>query len=232
MVLEMMPARPWLASVVSSGLQPGCPREAAEAPNALLAAAQKEGVVALLDWRLRQAKAVSSISPAFAAVARDRALSSMMLEGEARNVLNNMDAAGLPGLLLKGSALAYWAYPEPHLRACNDVDLLLPSREAAEGLADRLCAAGFERSDSSGDLVAYELMCRHRISEEWQLEIDIHWRLANSPLFSDAFTFDELMAESIALPRLAPNARGLGPVHALLHACLHRALNLSIGVDD
>jgi hypothetical protein len=145
-----------------------------------------------------------------------------------------MAHAGISGLLLKGSALAHWAYPAPHLRACSDVDLLLPSRKAAEELARRLCAAGtgYERSDTSGELVAYELMCRRQISDGLKLEVDIHWRLANSPLFADAFTFDELMAESIALPRLGPEARGLGLVHACIHACVHRALNLSIGVDD
>ena len=80
--------------------------------------------------------------------------------------------------------------------------------------------------------MAYELLCTRAVTPDWRVEVDIHWRLTNSPLFSDAFTFDELMADAIPLPRLAPNARGLGPVHALLHACMHRALNLSIGVDD
>ena len=35
-------------------------------------------------------------------------------------------------LLLKGAALAYTLYPEPHLRERCDTDLLLPSREDAE----------------------------------------------------------------------------------------------------
>ena len=51
-------------------------------------------------------------------------------------------------------------------------------------------------------------------------------------LYVNSFSFEELMADSVALPNLASNARGLGPVHALMHACVHRALNLSIGVGD
>lgn len=198
--------------------------------------------MALVDAQLRQAqKDISNpvcvtvpeeLCQAFASAAREEVFVSMMQEGESRRLLALMTDAGISGLLLKGSALAYWAYPSPHLRACSDVDLLLPSRKAAEELASRLCAAGYERSDTSGELVAYELMCRRQISDELQLEVDVHWRLANSPLFADAFTFDELMAESIALPRLGPEARGLGLVHACIHACVHRALNLSIGVDD
>lgn len=234
--------RPWLAITVC-GRQPAWPPDAPQALSAeRVAAAQQEGVVALVDGQLRQAQqdkgnsacvtVPEALCQAFAMAAREEVFVSMVQEAESRRLLALMIEAGIAGLLLKGSALAYWAYPEPHLRACSDVDLLLPCREAAEELASRLCAAGYERSDTSGELVAYELMCRRRISGELQLEVDIHWRLANSPLFSDAFTFDELMAGSIALPRLAPSARGLGPVHALLHACVHRALNLSIGVDD
>ena len=214
-------------------------------PDELVAVAQREGIVALVDWRFQQAvreftniqtKDASAIPPgvikAFTSAAREETLVSMVIEGESRRVLGLIAKAGLSGLLLKGSALAYWAYPEQHLRACSDVDLLLPSRDAAEQLSDRLTAEGFERDEPSGDLVAYELLCRRSMFDDWQMEIDIHWRLANSPLFANAFTFDELMAESIALPNLASNARGLGPVHALMHACVHRALNLSIGVGD
>ena len=211
----------------------------------MVAAAQREGIVALVDWRLQQAPRESAatqtkgalaipteVIKAFTTAAREEALVSMVIEGESRRVMGLMAEARIPGLLLKGSALAYWAYSQPHLRACSDVDLLLPSREAAEQLSDRLTASGFERAETSGELVAYELLCRRPVSGDWQIEIDIHWRLANSPLFADVFTFDELMADSVALPNLAPNARGLGPVHALIHACVHRALNLSIGVGD
>ena len=203
--------------------------------------AQGEGVVALVEARLHgradgrgavAQEVPDSLRVAFQDAARESTLLSMLLEAEARRVLGAMAAADLPGLLLKGSALAHWAYPQPHLRTCGDVDLLLPSRAAAEQLAAQLTAAGYERAQTSGELVAYELLCTRAVTPDWRVEVDIHWRLANSPLFSDAFTFDELIADAIALPRLAPNARGLGPVHALLHACMHRALNLSIGVDD
>ena len=236
--------RSWLAAIVC-GSQANWPLDAPQASSAeLVAAAQQEGVVALVDAQLRQAQKAKgnsaseavpqALCQAFALAAREEVFVSMVQEGESRRLLALMADAGISGLLLKGSALAYWAYPAPHLRACSDVDLLLPSRKASEELARRLCAAGagYKRSDTSGELVAYELMCRRQISDVLNLEVDIHWRLANSPLFANAFTFDELMAESIALPRLGPGARGLGLVHACIHACVHRALNLSIGVDD
>ena len=226
-----------LLATILAGRQPSRSFTSTDVTHELLKHAVREGVSALVDKRLRELPTGDLAAPpevrqAFSASARSEAISSMLLQSEALRVMSMMAEAGIPGLLLKGSALAYWAYPQPHLRACSDVDLLLPSREAAEQLSDRLTASGYERSETSGELVAYELLCRRPVSDDWQVEIDIHWRLANSPLFANAFTFDELMADSVALPNLAPNARGLGPVHALMHACVHRALNLSIGVGD
>jgi hypothetical protein len=194
--------------------------------DAVLALAREEGVVCLLDHGLR------GQNPVFRDAAREETLRSMMLEGETRRVLAALAALGIPGLLLKGSALAHWAYPLPHLRACNDVDILVPSREAAEQLAAALVAQGYSRATPSGDLVAHELMCTRRMTPQWLLEVDVHWRLHNTTLFAQLFGFDELMASSIAVPRLAPNARGLGPVDALLHAAVHRARNLANGTGD
>jgi hypothetical protein len=232
-----MRARAWLAGVISGGSVTATePLPTAE----LITAATDEGVVGLASWRLQQASADaattapwhSELVAAFAAAARADAVAFMVIEAETRRVLGLMQEVGMVGLLLKGSALAHWAYPQPQLRACGDVDLLLSSREAAERLSGRLTADGYMRARTSGDLVAYELLCTRAVMPGWQLEIDIHWRVTNSPLFSNALTFDELMRESIALPTLAPNARGLGLMHALLHACMHRALNLSIGLND
>ena len=238
------PACAWQAAMIC-GQQTSWPFGSLMPSAELVAAAQHEGIVALVGWQLKQAASESTnaqtkdavaiptyIIKAFTTAAREEALISLVIEAESRRVLDLMAKAGIPGILLKGSALAYWAYAQPHLRACSDVDLLLPSREVAEQLSAQLTASGFERAETSGELVAYELLCRRLVPGDWHVDIDIHWRLANSPLFADVFTFDELMADSVALPNLAPNARGLGPVHALMHACVHRALNLSIGVGD
>ena len=133
----------------------------------LLDAARQEEVVALVSWRLQQTAREltgpqvksalvipSDVTKAFTTAAREEALIFMVIEGESRRVLGLMAVARISGLLLKGSALAYWAYSQPHLRACSDVDLLLPSREAAEQLSDRLTASGFERAETAPSLFA------------------------------------------------------------------------------
>lgn len=64
-------------------------------------------------------------------------------------------------------------------------------------------------------------------------ELDLHYRLLNAPAYANIFAFDELWAESVALPALGGGSlRGLSPRHAFAHACLNRALDMQIGVPD
>lgn len=194
-----------------------------------VSAATEEGVCALLHDKLSRQ---DHTAPDLTDAAREAVVLSLALEAEKRRVLAHLARMETPALLLKGSALSHWAYPKPHLRHCGDVDVLLPSREAAETLATELASAGYQRAATSGELVAYELMCTRQVTPDWAVEVDVHWRLSNTTLFAEAFTFEELMTASIALPALGLNARGLGPAHALLHAAMHRASNLMIGVGD
>lgn len=205
--------------------------------DAVLALAREEGVVCQLE---HHPQGLTGALPEGGArwpallrdAARDETLRSMMLEGETRRVLAALKALGIPGLLLKGSALAHWAYQKSHLRSCSDVDLLLPSRDDAETLATALLRCNYKRTPLSGDLVEYELMCTRQVTPYWAVEVDIHWGLINSALFVDRFSFDELMSASVAIPSLGANARGLGPVHALLHAAMHRSRNLINEMGD
>jgi hypothetical protein len=167
----------------------------------------------------------------FKEIGRESTLLSMLLESETRHLLAVMEQAAIPGLLLKGQAVAQWAYPDPSLRASGDIDVLVATRDVADLLARRLCESGYELFQPSGDLVALEMMLRREVVPGNWVEIDLHCRVINSPLFAERFTFDELMAESIALPRLGANARGLGPAHAFIHACMHWAATLAVGAE-
>lgn len=223
------PARLWLAGIL-------CARAAdplldvMPPAQALVAGARQEGVVALMAQCL-QTVPLHTAAQAFAEAARDVALWAMLLEAETRRLLSVMAQSAIPALLLKGQAIAQWAYPDPSLRASGDIDVLVATRAAADVLARGLCAAGYELFQPSGDLVALEMMLRREVAPGLWVEIDLHCRVVNSPLFSERFTFDELMAESVALPRLGANARGLGPAHAFIHACMHWAATLAVGAD-
>ncbi len=126
------PVRAWLAAVMR-GAEPG-----AEPPNeaVLLDTARTEGVLALCHDRLRRSprwtQYPETLRAALTQHAYQEAAVEMLRAAELRDVLAALAQAGLPVLLLKGAALAYTLYPEPHLRSRCDTDLLLPSREDAE----------------------------------------------------------------------------------------------------
>ncbi|MFP8781186.1 nucleotidyltransferase family protein [Hydrogenophaga sp. RWCD_12] len=221
----------WLAGVEA----PAEPWTSDAHAELLVRAAQSEGVVCLLERAVRGLHGEAANGRwlhELRLVARQEVLGSMRMESEYRRVIELLCANGVAPLVLKGSALAYWAYPEPHLRACGDLDLLVSSRDEAERVVELLAGLGYRYLEAPGTLTTSALMCIGGISPEWSLEVDIHWRLNHSAVFASALGFDELMASSIALPRLAPGARGLGPAHAMLHAAVHRARNLENGVGD
>ena len=199
--------------------------------DALLACAIEEGVVALVHQRLSEGPSVSTrLRDTFAAAARDSAVASLLRETECRRVLAVLQTGQIPVLLMKGSALAWWLYPAAYLRECCDIDLLFSSRAHAMEAVRLLAAHGYVLNHRPDDL-SYELLCRREIGS-MRFDLDMHWRLVNAPIFAEALCFEALHASSILLPRLAADARALGPVHAFMHACIHRAMNLTVGIGD
>ena len=148
----MTGVRTWLQAVIA-GARPIWLLGPTQDTDALAESARREGVAGLVEGRLgdavnaQQAWALAVPIPvrnAFLDASRDAALLSMLLESETRRLLSAMDQAAIPGLLLKGQAIAQWAYPDPSLRASGDIDVLVATRDAADLLARRLCESGYE----------------------------------------------------------------------------------------
>ncbi|HVE71332.1 MAG TPA: nucleotidyltransferase family protein [Thermoanaerobaculia bacterium] len=134
-----------------------------------------------------------------------------------RDLLGKLAARGIDVLITKGTALAYDIYRAPELRPRGDVDLLVARADAERAVA-AFRELGFTSRITSGDEHAVRQMSLTRNGHEY----DLHWDIANSPLFAPALQFSQLLAHSIALPRLGEHARGLSHVDALLLACIHR----------
>ena len=152
---------------------------------------------------------------------RDAAIRAAGVElrrlADLREVLAALAARGIDVLILKGSALAYEIYDAPELRPRGDTDLLI-LREALEATREGFTSLGFTETPGSGD----EHGVRQAIFTRGPHMYDVHWAVANTPVFADALPFDELRARAVALPRIAEEARGLSHVDALLLACIHR----------
>ncbi len=207
--------------------------------ESLFNAANSEGVIGLLNERVNEANQNSEIPSSFkeqiASLARAKALQSLMREAECRRIIAGLQQAGIEALLLKGSALAYWAYPSAHLRECSDIDILLRSHDETKKAIRVLQDMQYSLRDPAlaGDLVSFEHTCIRDVNGgNGGLEIDLHWRLSSSPIFAFQFDFDELNASAIALTKLGDHALGLSAVHAFFNACMHRLQNMADVTED
>jgi len=206
--------------------------DAPEWPQGLTARAFLEdaglhGVQGLLHDALRAGCTLASSLPdevgiALARWSRFDAARELLVPEWISGLLAALEDRGVPCLILKGTALAYSLYRHPHLRPRGDVDLLVPEQRRAAA-REVLAALGYEFPNAtSGRLVSAEftatLVDRYGVVRS----VDVHWRLSNAQGFARAASLDALLERAVALPALAPQARGPSPADALLIGCLHR----------
>jgi len=121
-----------------------------------------------------------------AADAGDIARQSLQLASEALRLQAAFDAASLPAVFVKGSALAVLAYNNLGIKHAWDIDLLIAPgdvRRACEVLA----AAGFERTMPPASFAndrffawtefARECIFRHQVRGTF---LELHWRLSDN----------------------------------------------------
>ena len=158
---------------------------------------------------------------------RRHSLAQAFWELRHQQVLGDVVAAlskkGIEPLLFKGTALAYGLYANPVWRARGDSDIIVPPGDARV-TGELLQSLGFERDPSMSYQESYTLTTQ----DGGIHSIDLHRRINNSELLMRLFSYDELRAEAIPLPRLCGNALAVCPKHGLLLACLHRLLHVNI----
>jgi len=194
-----------------------------------LRAAEPEGVAALLAWRYRET-GDGALPAAARETLRMAAAHELLADAAERQAVRLLRGAGVPFLVLKGAALARWLYPAPYLRPRSDLDLLFAEREVLANAAAALAPAGYAPVDQFPPHPSYEIELR-RATGPLAHTIDAHWRMANSGVHFDCLRFDELAAAARPVPGLE-GALGLEPVHALLHACVHRLSNIRDPIGD
>jgi len=137
-------------------------------------------------------------------------------------VLEALAKEGIRPLLMKGAALAYSHYYEPHLRPRCDTDMLI-LQEQIDTARTVLSTMGYREPNAiSGDLVTGQLMMTKAYDNAVLHCCDIHWKVSNALAFADLLSYQEAEQQEIAIPNLCAHACGLGHIHALLLACVHR----------
>ena len=152
----------------------------------------------------------------------DAAAMRSLRDRELRRVLDLLDAARAPCLIIKGASLAYTLYRQPHLRRRSDADLLVRS-EDADRVASVLEAHGYARAaEISGDYATSQMHFDRPAHSDHRYALDIHWRIVNAHAFADAIGFGEFQSARIPVPGLGAHAWTLSVPHALALACIHR----------
>jgi hypothetical protein len=152
-----------------------------------------------------------------------QAMSNLARRAELSRVLARFICAGIRPLLLKGTALAYSHYASPAQRPCGDIDLLIRQSQKAE-IEETLRGLGYERGTTgTAGLASYQATWSRKDHLGVVHDLDIHWRINNSQILAKLLDYEELESSAVPLPPLGQHALGLGPAHALLFACMHRA---------
>ena len=189
------------------------------------AAATSHGVLPLLAPHLHQAKTLgqwpASIRERLVEAARNEVIVESLRRREVRRLHVALAAAGVRPLLMKGTALAYLCYPH-RLRPRGDTDLLV-RRTDVTWATRALHTLGYRRAlQTPGELVMPQMQFVKQERPGITHVCDLHLKIANPQLFAQTLSYDELSARAVDVPGLGAGARALGPVDALLLACIHR----------
>jgi len=155
-----------------------------------------------------------------------RRIGREMWEAQHRRIvseaIDSLVQAGLQPLVMKGTALAYSHYTDSAARVRGDSDLIVEETGRASAFAS-LEQAGFRRDRGAGGVVRVAARLFQKPDLAGKLhDIDLHWRLNSSRVLAGLFDHGELLARSVPLPELGPDARGFGAVDELIFTAVHR----------
>ena len=137
--------------------------------------------------------------------------------GICRDILTTLAEASVPVVVLRGAALATTVYPDPAIRHCHDISLLVRERDIARG-TQALQGRGLVRAPvgaSAGVIVGAAAVLRH----ETTLPVELHTRLFGVPLYD--LPPSEVWPRTREVSVAGADARILAPADALLHVCGH-----------
>jgi hypothetical protein len=151
---------------------------------------------------------------------RQRALASL---------LSSFSEEHVDVLVIKGAALAFLLYRQPHERPRCDADLLIRRSDLATAEAV-LFRAGYRRQcEPDAELASGQ---RHFDPPTPGVDsIDLHWRVVNPLVFAELLPFDAAWSRGIPVPPLGGGARTLCLADALLLACVHRVAHHTVDDD-
>jgi len=203
----------------------------------LTALAREQRMAPMLDYRDEQAgrqwPIPDDVRAAWRAGATRAAMRALEFERALRNSAAVMAAADVPFIALKGSWLAWHAYPKPGLRPMRDIDLWVPADRALAAQAALIAAGGTEIShgyDAAETLVHDAKTLPPVRSPYGGIIIELHLHLSHhhGPDDGDGKGDDHAPPEDLLPDRMVTPWGGhpmgyLSPTDTLLHLIVHSA---------
>jgi len=214
-----------IRSILAGGPQPWPERMDADGVRRFVERAEYHGVVPLLHDRLYEPVGRRQVPGGLAAELDRRtkwhAAIEMSRAHDLRMLKDELDAAGVRALLLKGAALAYTHYAKPYMRLGVDMDFLV-GLDAIETTRRVFEVAGFGVMHTR--YKSHQFGCARAGPGGVSLAYDVHWRASNLARFARVLTFEDAWRGAATIGELN-GWRTLGPVHQLMLSCMHRAAN-------
>jgi len=187
-----------------------------------------QDVIPLLDTARRADRLggwPAEVRDSLAAIACGYAAREMVTRMALDAVLEALHRRGILPIVFKGTAVAYSAYPHPHLRPRNDTDLLIDRRDV-DVVRDTLGAEGYtEPNYCDGELLFCQFELQRTDPLAMTIALDCHWKISSQATFADLFTYEDLLNTSVPVPSLSPHARIAAGPEALIVACVHPAMH-------
>jgi hypothetical protein len=208
--------------VLRAAFSPSTETGAADAIRAIDVRALDERercLLPLLCPRLRELRIEGPLREAAEAEYLRTASRNTALFEHGGQLVQELETAGIPTMILKGAALVERYYRDPGLRPMLDLDVLVPRERLVAALA-RLHRAGWM---PMGVLTPAVLRTRHAltcITRDGFL-CDLHWRPFLEPV--PPGVHDALWTTSVEMSLHGARTRAFSPADQLLHVCVHGA---------
>ncbi len=214
----------------------GCEGSTADDLRAAAAIAFRHGLFLLVDRRIREhaeSFAVRVVAgdyePSTRTLRRRHISHALRYEREEHEALAVLDAAGVPSVILKGSAISRNLYGDPHYRTSADIDLLVRAGDVSAADA-ALTGAGYRR-DNARPLSFWMGRLHHAVYQRpgSRIPVEIHWHFSIPGFFNldSADIWAGVTLEGLR-GRLEPT---MSLTQLLMHHHLHGCVDLRTLVD-
>ena len=196
--------------------------------ESLIAFARKSGVAQVLFTYLKSQNIFPP--PAVAETIREIHLASVVrntkLFHELGKILRAFQTVGITAVPLKGAWLAEAAYRNIALRGMGDVDLWV-QRDQLDAARKIMVSLGYssrskaDRPQALQDALAGET----QMFKTGAPMVELHWNVFPGEWLRHTACIDEQIIWQRTIPHQGENVRQLSPEDAIIHVCIHLAVN-------